>query len=117
MTLYGFSESEIERAKTEILSQYESAAKKADTRKNSEFVMGMVYNFFDNKPFMDPKTEYELLGQIMPQLTAQMVNETVSQMNLDENLVLIYTAPERDGKNVPTEDELMSVIKRYRMQI
>ena len=90
MTLYGFSESEIERAKTEILSQYESAAKKADTRKNSEFVMGMVYNFFDNKPFMDPKTEYELLGQIMPQLTAQMVNETVSQMNLDENLVLIY---------------------------
>lgn len=112
MTLYGFSESEIERAKTEILSQYESAAKKADTRKNSEFVMGMVYNFFDNKPFMDPKTEYELLGQIMPQLTAQMVNETVSQMNLDENLVLIYTAPERDGKNVPTEDELMSVIKK-----
>lgn len=112
MTLYGFSESEIERAKTEILSQYESAAKKADTRKNSEFVMGMVYNFFDNKPFMDPKTEYELLGQIMPQLTAQMVNETVSQMNLDENLVLIYTAPERDGNNVPTEDELMSVIKK-----
>ena len=112
MTLYGFSESEIERAKTEILSQYESAAKKADTRKNSEFVMGMVYNFFDNKPFMDPQAEYELLSQIMPQFTAQMVNESVREMNLDENLVLICTAPERDGKNVPTEEELMSVVKK-----
>ena len=58
MSLYGFSDSEVERANTELLSHYERAANSADTRKNGEFVMAMIYNFLDNEPFMDPAVEY-----------------------------------------------------------
>lgn len=42
MHRFGFTDAEFERAKNEVLSQYETAANKADTRKNAEFVMPMI---------------------------------------------------------------------------
>ena len=74
MSLYGFSDSEVERAKTELLSQYERAANSADTRKNGEFVMAMIYNFLDNEPFMDPAVEYELAKELLGQINAAVLN-------------------------------------------
>jgi len=108
---YGFSDGEIERAKAEILSSYESAAKKADTRKNSEFVMPMIYNFVDNKSFMDPKTEYELVQAILPQIPGELVSQLLSQYITPQNIVALYSSAEREGVSVPSESEITAVIK------
>ena len=107
---FGLTDAEIERAKTEILSQYESAAKKADTRTNSEFVMPMISNFFDNERFMDPQAEYELVQQLLPMLPAETINQMVQQLITRENLVVIYEAPEKEGLTHPTQEQIQAVI-------
>ncbi len=112
MHRFGFSDSEVERAKTEVLSQYESAANKADTRKNSEFVMPMIQNFFDNYAFMDPKTEYETVKVLMQQLNTAVINQISQQLVTRDNLVVIYSAPDREGLTHPSKDEIQAVIDK-----
>ena len=107
---FGLTDAEVERAKTEILSQYESAAKKADTRTNSEFVMPMIYNFFDNERFMDPQAEFELVQQMMQMLTPDLINQMAQQLITRENLSVIYQAPEKEGLIHPTVEQIQAVI-------
>ncbi|MBQ7269165.1 MAG: insulinase family protein [Bacteroidales bacterium] len=110
MRRYGFSDNEIDRAKAEILSAYESASKKAESRKNSEFVQPMIAHFFDNKAFMEPSTAYQMAGMIMEQLTPQVINQVANQMITRENLVILYNGPEKAAK--PTEEELAALVSK-----
>ena len=111
MKRFGFTDAEVERAKNEILSIYETAAKKADTRKNAEFVAPLINNFFDNYAYMEPQTEYELVGQILPQLSTEMINMVAAQCITPENFVLVYKAPEKEGLTHPEEEQFLQVIK------
>ena len=110
MKRFGFTDNEVERAKTELLSQYETAMKQAETRKNAQFVNPLIYNFFDNEPFMDPATEYEYADAILQQLSAPLINQGVAELIGPENMVVLYTAPEREGMVHPTADEIKAVI-------
>ena len=107
---FGLTEAEIDRAKTEILSQYETAAKQADTRKNTEFVMPMISHFFDNEPFMDPQMEYQLVQMILQQLPNDSINQLSQQIITRENMVVLYQAPQKEGLVHPTAEQIQAVI-------
>ena len=112
MRRYGLRDDEIQRAKQNVLTRYETAAKGAESRKNSEFVYPMVYNFFNNTPFMDPELEYQLASQIMQMLAPQVINQVVAELAGDKNMVVLYVAPEREGLPHPSEQEILSSISK-----
>ena len=107
---FGLTDAEVERAKTELLSQYENAANKASTRTNSEFVMPMINHFFDNQAFMDPAMEYQVVQMLLQQLPAEAINQMAQQLITRENLVVIYQAPEKEGLVHPTAEQVQAVI-------
>ena len=109
---FGFSDAEIQRAKDSLLSWYEKQAEAADTRKNAEFIRPLIQNFFDNEAFLDPQVEYSLAQQIMPALTAQMINQTIAECVTDDNLVVIAQSPA--SAVIPTEQELRDIIVKVR---
>ena len=107
---FGFTDDEVERAKEELLSQYETSANKADTRKNSQLVYELIYNFFDNTPYMAPKDQYELAKMIIGQgINAQVLNQVLPTLFPDKNTVIIYRSPEKEGIVHPTEQQLLDV--------
>ena len=108
---FGLTDAEIERAKTELLSQFETAVKKADTRVNSEFVMPMIYHFFDKRPFMEPETEYQLAQQLLSMLPGEAINQMAQQLITRENMVVVYQAPEKEGLVHPTPEQIKAVIE------
>ncbi len=110
MRRYGFSDAEIERAKENILAGYESAAEKADTRKSSQFVWELINNFFDNEAYMEPATELEIAKMLLPSLNAEIVNMFASQLVTDTNMVVVFTAPEKEGVALPTQQQFLDVI-------
>lgn len=110
MKRFGFSDDEFERARTNLLTSYENRVKKADTRKNPEFVRPILRNFFDNYPFMDPETEYQVVQQVLSQINAMVLNMVAQQIITDENLVVIYSGPEKEGIATPTAAEIQAVI-------
>ena len=111
MKKFGFSPDEIQRAKDNLLSYYESAAKKASTRKNAELVQPLINNFFDNYAYMQPEAEYELVKQICSMLPDQAVNQTVAQIVPDSNMVVIFKSPEKENLATPAADEFKQAIK------
>ena len=111
MKRFGFTDDEVSRAKTEIESVYETRSKRADTRKNSEFVPALINNFFDNYAYMEPATEYQVAQMLLSQINADVLNMIVAQMITAENMVVLYKGPEKEGLVHPTEAELLSVVK------
>ena len=111
MKRFGFTDDEVSRAKTEIESRYEARAKRADTRKNDEFVPALINNFFDNYAYMEPATEYQVAQMLLAQITPEVLNMIVAQMITTENMVVVYKAPEKEGLVHPTEAEILAVVK------
>ncbi|MCI2083114.1 MAG: insulinase family protein [Bacteroidales bacterium] len=107
---YGFTEAEYERAKTNILENYESAVKNADTRKNSDFINGFYDEFFNGKPFMTPQYELEQAKGYFDMLDVGKVNKIMSSMP-DNNMIVLYEAPEKEGIVHPTEEQIADTIK------
>lgn len=110
MKKFGFTSDEISRAKEEILSAYESEAKKASTRKNAELVEPLIDNFFDNYAYMEPQAEYDLVKQLVAMIPDQAINQFAAEVIPDSNMVVIFKAPEKEGVAVPTEADFNAAI-------
>jgi len=113
MRRFGFTDDEVDRAKSEILSRYENRVKRAATRKNAEFVRPILSNFFDQTPFMTPEDEYKEIEMLLGNFNAQVLSMMVGQlpMNETQNLTLLYTGPEKAGIKTPTEDQILSAFR------
>ena len=107
---YGFTPDEFERAKTNILKRYETAMNNAESRQNPQFVNAFISHFTQGKPFMDPAYAYNTVQQYLAMLSPEMLNMAAKQLYGDNNIVLFYTAPEKEGLAVPTEAELKAVL-------
>ena len=110
MKRFGFSDDEVERAKTNLLNRYDNARKKADTRKNPEFIRPIIQNFFDNYSFPDPETSYMIADQLLKQINTAALNQVAAGVITDENLVVLYKGPEKAGIQTPTTEDLLKVI-------
>ena len=111
MKRFGFTDGEVQRATENLLSSYDKAVEAASTRKNADFVRPLLSNFYDNKPFMDPETEQMIGKQFCSMITAPMLSQVASQIIPEENLIILYTGPEKEGLVNPTEAELLGVLK------
>ena len=114
MKRYGFTEEEAQRARTNLLTGYESAANKADTRQNAELVYELIGNFFNNESYMVPQEEFQLMQQLLPMVSTDILNQAAAQMITDTNLVIVYQAPDKEGAVHPTRAELVAVLDEVR---
>ena len=110
MKRFGFNDGEVQRAKDNIISAYEKAVEAAPTRKNSELVRPLLYNFFENEAYMTPETELQIVQAICAQINAQVLNQVVAQLLPSENIIITYQGPEQEGLANPTEAELTGVL-------
>ena len=110
MKRFGFGDDELQRAKDQILTIMENAVKQAPTRKNPEFVRPLISNFFDNDPYMEPEVELEVVKQILAQVNAQVLSMLAAQMITDNNLIVLYSGPEKEGLATPTKEQILAAI-------
>ena len=107
---YGFTPDEFDRAKINILKRYETEKNNADSRQNPQFVNAFISHFTQGEPYMDPEYAYNTVQQYLAMLSVDMVNMAAKQLYGDENLVIFYTAPQKEGLAVPTEADLTAVL-------
>ena len=107
---YGITDAEFKRAKTDIISGLEAAVNKAETRRNPEFVRPVLNNFFDKHPLLEPKDKLELTQGLLNQIPAQAINQVTAQFCGSDNLVLVYSGPEKEGIATPTAEQFLQVI-------
>jgi zinc protease len=110
MKKFGFTDAEIDRAKKDIISTYETRAKRAATRTNSQLVPELINNFFDNYSYMEPEKEYELVKQLCGFIDSKVINKVLPSVVTDTNMVVIYEAPEKEGLSHPSKEDFLNAI-------
>lgn len=110
---YGFTATEYDRTRTEWLSQLDASYEGRNKRKNSSFTRPCIDHFLNKEPLASLETEYELMTQLIPNLTADLVDDTFRSIAApsDTNLVVYSMAPDKEGYKVPTETELLNWVK------
>ena len=107
---YGITDAEFNRVKTDYISMLDSRVNRAATRQNPEFVRPILSNFFDKEPIMEPADEKELIETLFGQMNAAAISQAASQLFSNENLVILYSGPEKEGIATPTAEQILQVI-------
>ena len=110
MKRFGFTDGEVERAKAKIISHYERAAEAAPTRKNADFVRPLLNAFYHNEAYMEPASELQIAQAICAQFSAPVLSQLAAQMITDNNMVVLYNGPEKEGLANPTEEQIAAVL-------
>ena len=107
---YGITDAEYERVKADIVSRNEAAVEKASTRKNPEFIRSILNNFFDCKPMMEPAVEKQIDDALLGQINATVLNQMIPQFFTEENFVMLFNGPGKEGSVTPTEQQLLDIV-------
>ena len=106
---YGFTDSEYDRVKADILSSYENAYNERDKVKNGQYVQEYLNHFLNAEPTPGIELEYEIVKQILEQLPLEQVNQLMSQYVTDNNIAIMYMGVEKEGIKTPNQEEILAV--------
>ena len=109
---HGFTETEIEREKTELRRAYEQAFNERENTPSASYAREYVSNFLENEAIPGIEYEYALVQRLLPEIAAADVNALAAELLDGENRVVIAQAPEQDSLDVPTEADLADVLGR-----
>jgi zinc protease len=107
---HGFLEAELERQKEELLSRYTKWAKEENKTQSNSFADEYTNHYLDNDPCPGIRQEMRYAKEFVPEVTLEECNTLVKSWITDENIVVVITAPEKDGLTVPTEKEILTIL-------
>lgn len=108
---HGFTSSELEREKKEMLTLYETTAKEADKTASSTYADEFVRNFLTKECIPGYQKEYDLVKEFLPGISIEELNSVGKSFTSDKNMLVLITAQEKEGVKVPTEQEVAGIIK------
>ncbi|MDO5665890.1 MAG: insulinase family protein, partial [Bacteroidia bacterium] len=105
---FGFLDSELERAKTNMLAGLESSYKQRDKVRNDSYVGPMKSNFLTGTPIVSVEDYYNFAKAVIPTITAKEVSEKARIWNIKQNQTIIVTGP--DSLKHLTKEEALKII-------
>jgi zinc protease len=108
---FGFTATELDREKKEILSNYEKMAKESDKTESRSYADEFVRNYLDKECIPGIQKEFEIVKGYLPEITLDQINSLGKTWTTDANIAALITAQEKEGVKVPTEDQVKDIIK------
>ena len=105
---HGFHASELERAKTSLLSRMEKAYNDRDKTESNRKIGEYVYHFLEGEPAPGVSWEYEKYKELLPGIQLDEVNGLIQKFIRDENRVVVITGPEKEGLIQPEEQDVLA---------
>lgn len=100
---FGFTATELERAKASFLSSQESAFKEKDKTPSNSFVQEYVQLFLKGSVSPGIAYEYNFYKDALPNISLADVNALAKKYITNTNRDVIVMAPEKDKDKLPTE--------------
>ena len=111
MQQYGFTASEYERAKADLMKRIENQYDERDKQETARLFNPILNHFLTNEPLLGIENEYMLISQILPNLPVETINEYAKELIREDNIVITLTGPEKEGEVLPTKEELVALLK------
>ncbi|MDR2824620.1 MAG: insulinase family protein [Prevotellaceae bacterium] len=111
---FGVTQTELDRAKSEILSRYERMYNDRDKTESDNHVDEMVRHFLKQEPMPGIEWEYNDAKNFLPTVTLEQVNAILGKFIRDDNRIVTITAPEKEGVALPSEQEVLALIENVK---
>jgi len=108
---FGFTTTELERAKTAYMNEMESAVKEKDKTNSGSYVKEYQAYFLTNSTAPGIDKEYQLTKDDLPGITLTDVNNLATSYITNTNRDILILAPEKDKSSLPDETVVNSWLK------
>ncbi|HEV8209988.1 MAG TPA: insulinase family protein, partial [Vicinamibacterales bacterium] len=107
---FGFSGTELDRAKQWMAAFYDRAYSERDKTESGSFAQEYVSYFLNDEPSPGIAYEYQLVKQLLPSITEADASTLARSLLGDDSRVILATSPQKPGIKIPTEAELQAAI-------
>ena len=108
---YGFLETELKRAKEELLNKYEIKANEVGKTESRNFAQDYLNHFLRNDPIPGAKRVFNYAKKYLEEITLEEVNALAAKWITKDNICVVVMAPDKEGVIVPTEKDLIAIVK------
>lgn len=106
---HGFTSTELERAKANLMKEFETNFNEKDKIPSSNHARNLVSHFLYSDPFLEAETEMNLAKVLLPRITIKEINDLAKEWITDKNAGLVITKPEN---NITLkEEDLLKVME------
>ncbi|MDD4970275.1 MAG: insulinase family protein [Paludibacter sp.] len=109
---FGFTESELDRAKKNVFTKYERTYNERDKSESDGYASELVRNFLAKEPIPGVPFECEFEKNQLPTITLKEVNDFDNTFLSDSNRVIVVTGPAKEGVKMPTEESLLAIVNQ-----
>lgn len=106
---YGFTASELARAKEELVRGMEQAHAEREKTNSDVYAAEYARAFLQGEPFPGIAHEFALIRQLTPAIDVEEVNRLAREWITHGNRVVLVSAPQKEASVVPGEGELQAV--------
>lgn len=108
---HGFTASELERAKADLMRALERAFAEREKTESRIYAAEYVAHFLEGEPIPGIAYEYELYQRLLPGIELEEVNRLTAERITEHNRVVLVSAPEKERVEVPTEEQILAVFE------
>jgi len=101
---YGFTQGELDRAKSNMLTRWENYYKERDKITNDEYVDEYIDHFLEGDAFVSVEDGYELVQLLLPTISLEDFDARLKKWIMDKNQVLVVQGPESEDIQHLTEE-------------
>lgn len=107
---HGFTASELERAKTNLLTSYESRYKQRDKINNDEFASDFKSHYIEGEPLTSIDFDWEFVQNILPTISVDDLSNRAKKWMTPENRVIVVMGPDKPEAKHLSKNQALSII-------
>lgn len=109
---YGFLQGELDRAKSEILTQWEKHYNERDKVSSNQYISEYIGHYLNGDAYLSVETGYMLVQAILPTITIQDFNDRIASWITEENQSLVIMGPEGEEHQHMDENQALAVFEK-----
>lgn len=106
----GFTLGELDRAKTNLLTWYESRYKQRDKITNDQYASEYKSHYIENEPLTSINFDWEFVQKVLPTISVEEVSAKIKQWMTPENRVIVVIGPDKPDARHLTEAQALSIM-------
>ena len=107
---FGFLQTELDRAKANLLNVAEKSFNEKDKSESGAIVQQYLNNFLEGNPIPGVEHRYKFLKQVLPTITLQEINALAKKMPSTANAFTLVQAPTKMKDKLPGDADLLKAV-------
>ncbi|HER09873.1 MAG TPA: insulinase family protein, partial [Bacteroides sp.] len=108
---YGFTQGELDRARSNLLTRWENYYKERDKISNDEFVEEYISHYLEGNAFVSVEDGYELVQLLLPTITLEDFDARLAGWITDKNRVLVIQGPEGEDVEHLSQEASLRILE------